>query len=138
MPRVNWLRRICALVLLALWVPATSHCAVETVLDWAADEHCVAACAHDASEAAEHVANDACATLEGGAIKAQLGQLVAPAPSYTTVLACLACVHAALLAEAEPPAPPAWSGGHPRDWMPVRHIAVRAVAPARAPNLIRG
>lgn len=136
MPPVNWLRRICALVLLALWVPATSHCAVETVLDWAADEHCVAACSHDASATAAPHANDACATLEGGAIKVQLDQLAAPAPSYTTVLACLACVHAALLAEAEPLAPPAWSGDHPRDWMPVRHVAVRAVAPARAPNLI--
>lgn len=135
MPPVNWLRRICALVLLALWVPATSHCAVETVLEWAADEHCVAACSHDASASADHVANDACATLEGGAIKAQLGQLVAPAPIYT-VLACLACVHAALLADAEPLAPASWSGEHPREWMPVRHIAVRAVAPARAPNLI--
>lgn len=132
---MNWLRRIIALVLLALWLPATAHCALETVFDWTADDHCVAACAHDQSTSADHLASDVCATLEGGAIKAQLDQVAAPAPSLSE-LACLACLHASLVTAAEPLATPAWNGDHPCHWVPTRHLAVRAVAPARAPNLI--
>lgn len=134
MRAVNWLRRIVALVLLALWVPATSHCAIGTILDWTADEHCLAACSHEAAGDDGHPANDVCATLENGAIKPAVHLLAAPAPSFT-ILACLSCLHAALLAEAEPAAPPAWSGKHPDAWVPARHLAVRAVAPARAPSL---
>ena len=131
---VNWLRRIVALVLLALWVPATAHCALETVLDWAAQDHCAAACSHGVGES-DLPLGDACATLEKGAIKPTVDTLLAPAPSLT-VLACLAHLHASLIAEAEPLARPAWAGDHPCHWVPTRHLAVRAVAPARAPNLI--
>lgn len=135
MPPVSWFRRILALVLLAVWLPATSHCALETVLGWVGDEHCLSACPHDATAKAGPPASDVCSMLEDGAIKPVLDPLIAPAPSLT-VLACLACVHATLLAEARPLEPPAWSGGHPADWVPMRHIAVRAVAPARAPGQV--
>jgi hypothetical protein len=131
---VSWFSRILALVLLALWVPATSHCAVETVLG-IVNEHCEAVCAHDDSATDAHPAADACEMLERGEFKPAVAELAAPAPALT-VLACLSHVHAALLAEARPLAPPAWSGDHPADWVPVRHLASRAVAPARAPNLI--
>ena len=134
MPRVNWFGRVLALVLLALWVPATSHCAVETVLG-IVNEHCETVCAHDGTEADAHPAADACEMLERGEFKPSVAKMAVPAPALT-VVACLRCVQAALLADAEPLAPSAWSGEHPRDWMPVRHIAVRAVAQARAPNLI--
>jgi hypothetical protein len=134
MRSVNWFRRIVALVLVALWLPATSHCAIETVLGWVDNEHCLAACSHDGVDESGHLAADACTTLEDGAIKPAVASLLAPAPSLT-VLACLDCVHAALLAEARPLAPPAWSSDHPDAWVPTRHLASRAVAPARAPNL---
>lgn len=134
MRAVSWFRRILALVLLALWVPATSHCAVETLLG-VVNEHCETVCAHDGPDAATHLASDACEMLEQGDFKPAVAELAVPAPALT-VLACLGRVHAALLAEAEPLAPTAWSGDHPADWVPVRHLASRAVAPARAPNLI--
>lgn len=132
--RVNWFRRILALVLLAFWLPATSHCAIETVLGWDADEHCLASCSHEGADAADHPVTDACATVEDGAFKPALATLAAPVPSLT-ILACLSRVHAALLAEAQPVAAAPWSLDDPADWVPVRHLASRAIAPARAPNL---
>lgn len=134
---VSWFRSIIALVLLALWLPATSHCAIETALGSADGEHCLASCdcAHAGDDRAGHPAADACAVLENGGYKPAFAALIAPAPSLT-ILACLSRAHAALLARARPLVPPAWSGGHPDAWMPRWHIAVRAVAPARAPGLI--
>lgn len=127
------LHRLIALVLLALWLPATSHCAITTVVGLVND-HCEAVCAHDGVDTEGHLANDACATVEDGAIKPALAAPHAPAPSLT-VLVCLSRAHAALLAEARPPARPTWSAAHPDAWMPERHLVSRAVAPARAPNL---
>ena len=124
-------RRLLALVLLALWVPATSHCAVETVLGWV-NEYCFSACGHTGEES--HPVADACATLEEGDFKPAFETLTAPAPMLS-VLACLRCVHAAVLADARPLAPPAWSADHPDAWVPERHLTRRAVAPARAPGL---
>ncbi len=131
---MNWLRRIIALVLLALWVPATAHCALGTVLDWTAQDHCASACTHGVGKS-ELPQGDACATLEKGAIKPAVDALQAPAPQLS-VVACLACLHASLVTAAEPLATPAWNDDHPCHWVPTRHLAVRAVAPARAPNLI--
>ncbi len=132
---MSWFRRILALVLLALWVPATSHCAVETVLGWVND-HCLSACSHGSASGdhADAPVADACATVEGGDFKPSFDLLVAPEPALS-VLACLSRVHAALLAEARPLAPPAWSADHPDAWVPARHLARRAIAPARAPSL---
>ncbi len=127
------LHRLIALVLLAVWLPASSHCAIETVLG-VVNEHCQSVCAHAGVDTEGHPANDACATLEEGAIKPAAVGLHLPPPSLT-VLACLDLVHASLLAEARPLARPTWSAGHPDAWVPVRHLASRAVAPARAPNL---
>ena len=137
MPPVSWFRSIVALVLLALWVPATSHCAIETALGVAADECSFGTCACPPStdDHADHPASDACAVLESGTYKPAVAALVAPAPNLT-ILTCLSRMHEALLAGATPLAPPAWGGGHPDDWLPMRHIATRAVAPARAPGLI--
>lgn len=137
MPGVNWLRRIIALVLLALWLPATSHCALETVLG-VVNDHCESSCSHDFAggdaDAAAHLAADSCDVVESGAFKPVLESLAAPAPSLW-VLVCLSCVHAVVLAEARPLAPPAWSADNPDSWVPARHLARRAIAPARAPGL---
>lgn len=137
MPRVNWLRRIIAFVLLALWLPATSHCAIETVLG-VVNDHCMSVCAHDASsgdaDANAHVAADACDMVEGGSFKSSLDSLSVPAP-VLSVFACLSCIHALVSVAARPLAPPAWSADNPDAWVPSWHLARRAVAPARAPGL---
>ena len=57
-----------------------------------------------------------------------------PAPSLT-ILACLSRLHARLLADAKPLAPPAWATDHPRDWVPSWTFALRTALPARAPDL---
>lgn len=127
------LRRLIALVLLALWLPATSHCAIETVLG-VVNEHCEAVCSHDGLDTTGHPANDACATVEDGAIKPAVSGLHLPPPNLS-VLAYLDHVHARLLPETRSLARPTWSADHPDAWVPARHFASRAVAPARAPNL---
>jgi len=127
------LHRLIALVLLAFWLPATSHCAIETVLG-VVNEHCHLVCSHNGVDTEGRPASDACATLEDGDINPAVAALHAPMPSLT-VLACLSRVHAGLLAEARPLARPTWSADHPDAWVPTRHLASRAVAPARAPNL---
>ncbi len=126
-PRV--LQRLLALALVTLWLPATSHCAIGTIVDWL-DKACGVACAHDESTV-PHA--DACEVVERGDFKPAASLSQAPAPSLT-VLACLACLHARLLAEARPHAPPAWSKDDPADWIPGWPFAVRASLPARAPS----
>lgn len=127
------LHRLIALVLLGLWLPATSHCAIGTVLGLVND-HCESACAHEGFDTEGHPTNDACATVEDGAIKPALSALHASAPVLTE-LDCLRRIHACLLAEAVAPGHPTWSAAHPDAWVPARHLASRAVAPACAPNL---
>jgi len=127
------LHRVIALVLLALWLPATSHCAIETVLG-VVNDHCEAVCAHDRVDVEGHLVNDACATVEDGAIKPGVSGLHAPLPSLS-VLVCLAHLHASLLAKACSLARPTCRADDPDAWVPARHLTSRAVAPARAPNL---
>ena len=98
------------------------------------NDHCESVCSHEGVDPVGHPASDACATVEDGAFKPALAALHAPMP-ILTVLACLSRAHAALLAEARPLARPTWSAAHPDAWVPERHLASRAVAPARAPNL---
>ncbi|NDC57601.1 MAG: hypothetical protein EBZ50_01970 [Alphaproteobacteria bacterium] len=127
------LHRVIALVLLALWLPATSHCAIETVLG-VVNEHCGAVCSHDDLDTTGHPTNDACATVEDGAIKPALAALHAPMPSLA-VFACLRLVQAALLAEARPLALPRWRAGNPEGLAPARHFVLRAAPLSRAPSM---
>lgn len=122
-------RRFFALALLALWLPATAHCSIKAATGWFA-ELCDIACSH-----AENTAHaDACDVVESGDFTAAAINAHAPAPSLTT-LACLARIHARLLAEAIPLATPAWSKDDPDDWVPSWSFAFRAALPARAPDL---
>lgn len=118
-----------AVLLAALWLPATAHCALGVATDWFA-ESCELACSHDGDSA--HA--DACVLIEDGGYR--LGSVVthAPAPSLC-VLACLSCLHARLANAAAPLAPPAWATEHPRDWLPAWSFEIRAALPARAPDL---
>jgi hypothetical protein len=127
-PRV--LQRLLVLSLLALWLPATGHCALATAFDWI-DQACALSCSHD-DDTAPHA--DACQLLEDGDYKPAPLAAAAPAPSLTP-LACLACLHARLLAEARPLAPPASTQNDSARWVPSRVFATRAAPPARAPNL---
>lgn len=118
-----------AVVLLALWMPATQHCAFGAVAAWESDL-CEAVCNHDTGGAHE----DACTVVESGDYTLSATLAHVPAPSLTA-LACLACLHARLLFEATPLAPPAWTKDDPAGWVPQWAFAARAAMPARAPNL---
>lgn len=123
-------RRFITLLLVALWLPATAHCAIEVMTDCSSDA-CKRACSHEG--AASHV--DACGMVENGDFTAAAAVAHAPAPSLTT-LVCLARLHARILADARPLAPPAWASDHPRDWVPSWTFSLRTALPARAPDLI--
>ncbi len=122
-------RRFITLLLVAFWLPVTAHCSLEAMTGLL-DEVCETACPHEAD--GMHV--DSCDLVESGDILPATAVAHAPAPSLTT-LACLACLHARLLAEAEPLAPPAWATDHPRDWVPSWTFALRTAPAARAPDL---
>ena len=121
--------QIIAFVLLAIWMPATQHCAFDAVVT--VESHlCETVCNHDTGGSHE----DACTVVESGDYTLSATLAHVPAPSLTT-LACLACLHARILFEATPLAPPAWSTDDPAGWVPQWAFTARAALPARAPNL---
>lgn len=126
---IRFLRSPVALLLLALWLPATQHCVFGAALDWEV-ERSGTTCHHDESGTHE----DVCTMVEGGDYLAGATLAHVPAPNLTT-LACLACLHAQLLAEAPPLAPPAWAKNSPDEWVPRWAFVARAALPARAPTL---
>lgn len=121
-----------ALLLALLWLPATSHCALDAASDFITDI-CASDCSHpDArGSSAEHP----CFTVESGNYRGAATTAHAPAPSLT-VLACLADLHARLLLQAPCLVPPPLTHDHPQDWIPGWTFALRAAPPARAPSLI--
>jgi hypothetical protein len=65
--RVNWIKRVMAVVLLALWVPTTSHCQIELVGLLPDFLSCEDACASHGSE--EDAEQDSCQSLESATYK---------------------------------------------------------------------
>ncbi len=129
MPRA--FQRFLAFVLLALWMPVTSHCSISSVFDWIG-QACEQTSAHESDTHSPH--SDACELLEGGDFQPSALSPLTPAPSLS-VLSCLARLHARLLDEARPLAPPASSRDDPADWVPRWVFSARAALPARAPSL---
>lgn len=124
------LKTIVALLLLALWPAATAHCSIVAATELFS-EVCDFGCSHEAGRA-PHA--DSCSIAENGDYVSAVSAIPAPAPSLTP-LACLACIHARLLAAAEPSASPVFSRDNPDDWIPSWTFALRAAPPARAPSL---
>jgi hypothetical protein len=126
--RVYVIRRLIALALLALWLPATLHCDVEAAGfdDWFG-------CHEEAASTKDHCTEDVCQALEGFAYKsdAALLKVSPPPPGF-----CSDC-----LISLSPPFPRLatdsvntgtelpWSS---RPWQ----FAHRAAPPARAPACI--
>ena len=132
---VQPLRRILALALVALWLPATLHCDLEAA---GLDElfHCTV----DHHTSADHHApadatRDACDIVEGAAVKLTAGTAVLLPPSRFACLLSFAVPlppldstppDTGLSERVEPPPEVA------RTW----HFTARAALPARAPSLI--
>jgi hypothetical protein len=132
---VPFLRRFIAVALLALWLPATLHCALEAagfdeLFHCAADHH--SSCEH---EAPADATRDACDIIEGSAFKPVANSALLPPP--------VLCAH--FLAFAVPPValdltpPPSGLGERilaPPEVARTWHFAARAALPARAPSLL--
>ena len=122
-------QRFLLVLLVALWLPATSHCALESAAIIAS--HC---CDSDTHEAPAHDASDdLCCGWErtltaSSATGAAL--LKAPAPACPFLLC-----YAAALFPPPPPASPAAAAAHPADWLVTWQFVYRAAPPARAPSL---
>lgn len=129
------LRRLFALALVALWLPATLHCALE-----AAGFDDLFHCVNDLHAPCDHAAPsetpvDACNLVEDASFKPATDTAVLPPP---TLCACLLCFVAPPLAiDLTPPprglsdcivAPPEVA----RTW----HFVARAAPPSRAPSLV--
>ncbi|BET67406.1 hypothetical protein ASA1KI_23240 [Opitutales bacterium ASA1] len=123
------LNQIVAIVLLALWVPATLHCAFGSVTGLQT-KLCEEACK---STGGTH--EGACSVVESGDYTAAANLPHVPMPNLSTVV-WLACLHSRLLYDARPLAPPAWAADHPREWVPVWAFVQRAAPLSRAPSRV--
>lgn len=120
------LRRIVALAVLAVWLPATLHCALEAAgLDeWFG---CHEEAAHDTS----HCTDDACHAVEGLAYKPDVAPVKVPPPAPALLCHCLLCLAPSFaLPATEPPTAPPEPPALVRSWQ----FARRAAPPARAPS----
>ena len=129
--RVRALAKTMAFVLLALWVPATMHCALETVpglsfLQWCCGSDEAPQAAHDCSQ-------DSCSAVESGFYKIEDNPTVAPG-----LAALLALTDSDGFVEppADPPphSTPASSAPPelPRFWQ----FSYRTALPPRAPSFV--
>ncbi|MSU73039.1 MAG: hypothetical protein EXS43_11985 [Opitutus sp.] len=116
-----------ALLLLAGWLPATQHCALE------AAGLLTTTCAEDCSDEAR--GQDGCATVEDGLYKPAGNLTKVGAPNFHLGARglCLACIQEQILfLHARTPR---IAVELPLDWVPVWQFARRAAPPPRAPSL---
>lgn len=75
---------------------------------------------------------DACEIVESGMAKIDHSSAAAPPPALIA-FAWLCSLQALALHKAEALTPASYDAAHPDQWVPIRHLTTRAVAPARAP-----
>jgi hypothetical protein len=121
--------KIMALSLIAIWLPATQHCAL------AAAGVFPKTCDHDCAKG-ESGTQDGCGTVEDGAYKPSLDWVKVPAPALFATVGHLWAV----LPQVGPPCAtvisPRESFDRPRDWVSTWQFARRAAPPARAPTVL--
>ena len=124
--RMTAFRRLLALALLTLWVPATQHCSLEAAGLFPD------ACGDDGCAPGELCSDDGCGTLESVPFKTPVMLVKAPAPYLQE---CLCCRHETVIASAEDDLIHAASErrDRPRDWVPEWHFVRRTAPPTRAP-----
>ena len=115
-----------SMLLLALWLPATQHCAMEAI------GLITRTCADDCATA-NKTDIDGCGLLESGAYKpsVNVAKLVAP-----LLLVCLCFEYAPLLrvAPTADEISPSEAFERPRDWVSAWNFVRRAAPPSRAPT----
>ncbi|MFZ5496196.1 MAG: hypothetical protein ACOZE5_12790 [Verrucomicrobiota bacterium] len=123
------LRPLIALLLTALWLPATLHCRLEAASFYEADE----CCADEQTANTSDCKDDACPTVEDALYKESSQDLKIAAPATCVCFVCLAPVTADETV-AEPALSPARHAPPPELGVTWQFVA-RAAPPVRAPAL---
>lgn len=134
--RVHLPRRLTALVLLAFWLVATQHCALEAAglfASHAGEETAATGCCATTTDGC---AADGCETVEGSFYRVDSGSLKVATPDLSACL-CLLSLEFALLPPATELSPTAvhWLDAAD-DWVPAWRFERRAAAPAHAPDML--
>lgn len=129
----NRLRTIIALLLLALWLPATQHCGLEAAGVIAASVDCHEPSDCTSPHAQSHCATDNCDLVENTAYKTSLGTLKIAAPS---VLTCLCCLHEITPETIVVPLISPARTNTPPELAPTWRFVARAAAMPRAPTTV--
>ena len=128
-PPVKWLRLMAVMIVGAVWIAATNHCALEAAgIMPGTLEAAGHGCCDDGSPGCE---TDNCFLVEDGAVLhwAKIVSVQAPAACE-----CNECLHALSLPEPEfETVLPAVESEPWIDWLPAWQFERRAVLPARAP-----
>ena len=124
-----------ALLMLALWLPATLHCDLEAAELWVehAEDH--AAVSDSCCQAGLGCTQDGCDTLEGSAVKSSNTFARAPLPA-PFVCCCLICLPPAEPASLVAAVPIQYRVAPELDWVPIVHFARRAAPLSRAPSFV--
>ena len=113
---------------LALWLPATQHCALEAA-------GLVSVTCNDCSSADHCGGKDGCSTVESGGYKPAVDALKALAPDLI-ICASYFCSQLVLFqAERALATLPRKTADRPRDWVPTWNFVRRAAPSPRAPSL---
>jgi len=129
---ISRLHKFVALLLLALWLPATQHCDLEAagLIGNPADCHESIDCTnlHEKS----HCDTDNCQPVENTAYKASLKVIQIAAP---VALSCLCCLNEISAKTILIPLVSPERSTTPLELVPTWQFSVRAAPPARAPSL---
>lgn len=126
---VSRLRPLIALLLTALWLPATLHCRLEAASFYEADD----CCADEQTAETSDCKDDACPTVEDTLYKESSQGLKVAGPDACVCFSCLALA-SAYEAVAVPALSPARHAPPPELGVTWQFVA-RAAPPARAPSL---
>jgi hypothetical protein len=121
------LRRIAALLLVALWLPATLHCRVEVTLG-------VDCCATDGAKDATDCPDDPCGAIESSQFKSTSHALTVPAPVLCACLFDNGLVPPPVEVAAPLVVGVSEEAASPPEVRQSRHFLARSALPARAPD----
>jgi len=127
-------RHFIAVVLLALWLPATQHCGLEAAGFFSMDgSHGTAAvCCNGSGTACSH---DGCRVVESEVSKPTNEAIKVPAPSLLAC-ACFICLQLLIPDMSAEPTLVVAEADRAQRWVPAWHFVRRAALPARAPSLV--
>ncbi len=131
---VSSFRHVVALVLLALWLPATQHCGLEAAGLIGADGPHVT---HEgcAGSNFDHCTHDGCNVVESGLVKFSNESIKVPSPT-SVACACLLCLQLFPPVLAIEPNLAISESVSPEHWVPVWQFVRRAAPLSRAPSLV--